>query len=133
MSTTKTASCCCGSLRVHVKGNPIRTSICHCTACQQRTGSVFACQVRFLNSNVTIDGASKVYERTGDSGGKIEFHFCGNCGSTVYYSLGGLPDHTVVAAGAFADSKYIPTPVFSVYEDRMHSWVVLPEGIEHMH
>ena len=25
-----------------------------------------------------------------------------------------------------------PSPVFSVYEERMHSWVAMPPGIEHM-
>lgn len=25
-----------------------------------------------------------------------------------------------------------PTPVFSVYEARMHGWVVMPRDVEHM-
>jgi hypothetical protein len=33
--------------------------------------------------------------------------------------------------GAFADPNF-PAPVFSVYEDRMHSWVNMPRDIEHM-
>lgn len=33
--------------------------------------------------------------------------------------------------GAFADPNF-PPPVFSVYEDRMHGWVSMPQGIEHM-
>jgi hypothetical protein len=36
-----------------------------------------------------------------------------------------------VALGAFAD-KTFPAPRISVYEARMHSWVGLPDGIEHM-
>lgn len=33
--------------------------------------------------------------------------------------------------GAFADLTF-PSPSFSVYEERMHSWVVIPGGIEHI-
>jgi hypothetical protein len=33
--------------------------------------------------------------------------------------------------GALADPKF-PSPTFSVYEERMHSWVSMPPGVEHM-
>jgi hypothetical protein len=33
--------------------------------------------------------------------------------------------------GAFADPQF-PAPTFSVYEERMHSWVFMPKGIERM-
>jgi hypothetical protein len=35
------ASCVCGQLSLAVDGDPVRIAICHCHACQQRTGSVF--------------------------------------------------------------------------------------------
>jgi hypothetical protein len=38
---------------------------------------------------------------------------------------------TIVAVGSFCD-KNIGTPVFSVYEERMHPWIQLPSEIEHM-
>jgi hypothetical protein len=52
-------------------------------------------------------------------------------GATVYYELEGNPEHVAVPVGAFAEPGF-PAPSFSVYEDRMHSWVQLPAGIEHM-
>jgi hypothetical protein len=36
-----------------------------------------------------------------------------------------------IPVGAFVDPTF-PGPSFSVYEERMHSWVVMPDGIEHM-
>jgi hypothetical protein len=53
------------------------------------------------------------------------------CGSTVYYTLEGIDGAVVIPVGAFADPTF-PAPTFSVYEDRMHSWVSLPPGIVHM-
>jgi hypothetical protein len=58
-------------------------------------------------------------------------HFCGTCGSTVYWEPGGTPEHLIIAAGAFADSSF-PAPTFSVYGDRKHPWVELPPGVDEL-
>ena len=41
------AECSCGQLAITVEGEPLRLSICHCLACQRRTGGVFGIQARF--------------------------------------------------------------------------------------
>jgi hypothetical protein len=92
---------------------------------------VFATQARFPRERVTLEGESTVFVRTGDSGGKASFHFCRRCGSTVWYTIDAQPDVIAVPTGAFADPSF-PPPKFSVYEERIHSWVVVPEGAEHM-
>jgi hypothetical protein len=127
----RTASCSCGQLTVTVVGDPIRVGVCHCLACQRRTGSVFGAQARFPSTAVTVNGESREYVRTGDSGGQARFHFCPVCGSTVFYTFVGAPEHTAIPVGAFADPRF-PAPVFSVYEQRMHSWVSMPSDIEHL-
>ncbi|MFZ5677879.1 MAG: GFA family protein [Pseudomonadota bacterium] len=119
------ASCACGRLRIACRGEPVRISICHCLACQRRTGSVFGMQARFLKENVRhIAGDSKRFTRKGDSGNTVSFHFCPDCGSTVYWELSGVPDAYAVAVGAFADPAF-PAPRVSVYETRRHDWVDL--------
>ena len=127
--TTRSASCSCGQLAVTTSGEPVRISVCHCLACQQRTGSVFGAQARFPKKDVSIKGKSSQYVRTADSGRKITFNFCPQCGSTVHYSLEGLEDFVAVPVGAFADPGF-PQPRFSVYEERKHGWVLLPEDLE---
>ena len=104
--------------------------MCHCLECQRRTGSAFGIQARFPDDAVTIQGASKTFTRTGDSGSSATFHFCPECGSTVYYRLEEYPGITAVAIGAFADPTF-PPPRVSVYEARRHPWVAVPEGAEH--
>jgi hypothetical protein len=127
----RTASCSCGQLTATVIGEPIRVSVCHCLACQRRTGSVFGAQARFQSTSVTVTGESREYVRIGDSGGQIHFHFCPMCGSTVFYTLASAPELTAIPVGAFADPAF-PAPGRSVYDERMHSWVVLPSDIEHL-
>ena len=127
----RTASCSCGQLTLTTAADPVRVSVCHCLACQRRTGSVFGAQARFPADAVTIRGTAKQYVRIGDAGGRATFHFCPDCGATVHYTMAGREDSVAVPVGAFADPAF-PAPTFSVYEERMHRWVRLPDGIEHM-
>ncbi|MFO1392929.1 MAG: GFA family protein [Steroidobacteraceae bacterium] len=125
------ASCSCGQLTAEAVGEPVRISICHCLACQRRTGSVFGEQARFPRSHVVVSGASTEYVRVGDEGTRVTFHFCPRCGATVYYELEGLEEFVAIPVGAFADPGF-PTPRISVYESRKHGWVVPPPDAEHM-
>jgi len=127
---SRLASCSCGQLTAQVTGDPVRVSICHCLACQRRTGSVFGQQARFRREEVTVAGRSTEYVRVGDEGTRARFHFCPDCGSTVFYEPEALPDFIAIPVGAFADPTF-PAPTVSVYEDRMHAWVVPPPDAEH--
>ena len=128
---TRIASCSCGQLTATTTGEPARVSVCHCLACQRRTGSVFGAQARFTSEQVTFSGQAIEFVRVGDEGSHARFRFCPNCGSTVYYTFDENPGAVAVPVGAFAEPGF-PSPTFSVYEERMHSWVRLPPGIEHM-
>lgn len=126
----RTAECSCGRLKVTCEGDPVRVSICHCLACQRRTGSPFGQQARWPIDKVTVEGIATSFVRVGDSGMTITFRFCPTCGATVYYDIAELPGFVAVPVGAFADPTF-PAPTFSVYEDRKHVWVKVPEDIEH--
>ncbi|MFD2366631.1 GFA family protein [Pseudoduganella sp. GCM10020061] len=126
---TRFASCSCGQLSAEVVGDFVRNSVCHCLACQRRTGSVFGQVARFPRENVTVKGKSTEYVRTGDEGSSATFHFCPVCGSTVYYETAGR-DGVGIPVGAFADPNF-PAPTVSVYESRKHCWVVPPADAEH--
>src|SRR5437667_12500583 len=82
--THRTASCSCGQLQAHVASDPIRVSVCHCIACQRRTGSVFGAQARFPSTSVTINRTCKEFVRVGDEGTRNSFRFCPECGSLVF-------------------------------------------------
>ena len=104
--------------------------MCHCVACQRRTGSVFGAQARFPREQVRVEGRHTDYVRLSDEGEERTFHFCPECGSTVFYELASVPDVCAVPLGAFADPSF-PAPRVSVYESRRHPWVAVPEDAEH--
>jgi hypothetical protein len=126
------ASCSCGQLRLTVEGEPVRISICHCFACQKRTGSAFGYQARYTLAQVKeMSGRSSQFTRLGDSGQSLAFNFCPTCGSTVYWQLETAPGLIAVAVGAFADPSF-PAPRHSVYEAKRHEWVTIPPDTEHL-
>jgi hypothetical protein len=127
---TRRAACSCGQLRLEADGEPVRISMCHCLACQRRTGSAFGMQARFPNERVRIEGRSTAYTRISDEGEERTFNFCPDCGSTVFYRSD--DERTAVAIGAFADPSF-PQPTVSVWEERMHPWLALPADMEHHH
>jgi hypothetical protein len=124
---SRTASCCCGQLRIQVEGEPLGVGVCHCLACQQRTGSVFAALAAFA-APYKVFGIATEYLRVGDRGSKFIFRFCPVCGTTVFHTEVGRERTVSVAVGAFADPKF-PPPEDSVYHSRRHAWVQLPPGI----
>jgi hypothetical protein len=128
--TPRQACCSCGQLTLNVMGDPVRVSVCHCLACQRRTGSAFGVQARYSRGQVQIEGPSSSYTRLGDSGQIITFHFCPGCGTTVHWELAHCPDMIAVAVGAFADPTFLP-PQFSVYDSRRHPWVAIFGPVRH--
>ena len=80
----RAATCACGQLRVGTKGEPAKVSLCNCLACQKRTGSTYGIAAFFLREDVEANGRAQQFTRQSDSGHKVTFHFCPNCGSTVF-------------------------------------------------
>jgi hypothetical protein len=126
----RTAHCSCGQLTAVCEGDPIRVSICHCLACQARTGGPFGQQARWPAERVAIAGPARRWTRTGDEGSRSTFQFCPTCGATIAYENDRLPGAVMIPVGAFGEPSF-PAPTFSVYEARMHRWVGLPGDIEH--
>ena len=132
--TTRKASCACGKLTATCKGpDPERRSLCHCKSCQLRTGSWFAVQARFPRNQVTIEGRSTAWTfpdpngepvtyRSCDSGGAT-YHFCPECGSTVYYELAGAPDMIGIRVGSFNDTTF-PPPNIAGFEEYRYPWAM---------
>jgi hypothetical protein len=124
------AQCHCGSLRLKTSGDPVLVNMCHCRDCQRRTGALAGSGAIFEKAQVSIEGSSKVFERAAQEGRKIRFHFCPNCGTSLYWDGDIRPDMYAVAVGAFADPAF-PPPTVSIYEESKHPSTLLPDGITH--
>lgn len=80
---------------------------------------------------VTIDGDSRVWERIADSGRRAWYHWCPDCGATVYYRNEGRGDVVAVPIGALDGD--LPRPNASIFERHRQDWVaIVGDGIEHV-
>ncbi|MGO6732750.1 GFA family protein [Rhizobium ruizarguesonis] len=123
----RAASCSCGQLSIIADGEPVKISVCHCRACQCRTGSAFGVAVFFQADQMETSGASNSHVRSGDSGRSIDFRFCPVCGSTVFWMPEFRKGLVAVALGCFAYPSSLE-PTQSVYEESRLGWVSLDFG-----
>ncbi len=126
---TRIASCHCGQLRLSCEGSPRKISMCHCADCKRRTGSAFSVAVFYGRDQVRVtDGTAQPWQRNSVSGFPVTFHFCGTCGSNVWWEPARMPDRIAVAFGAFADPDF-PAPTQSVRTVEKCAWLSLPDDV----
>jgi len=115
MPETNTGGCLCGEIRYECQGEPVVSFICHCTDCQQFTGSVFAAALFFPRESFRmLSGAPTKFAVTAESGKKVEREFCSKCGASLFEVLEKLPDLISVAAGSLDDK--------AVFKPARHIW-----------
>jgi hypothetical protein len=112
------------------RGEPLLVAICHCKACQQRTGAIAASVAGYAKDQVIIEGEAKTFDRHGDSGRKVRYYFCPNCGTSLYWEADGRPGSYILAVGAFADPNF-PPPSVSTFEASKHVWMQLAMKVKH--
>ena len=90
-----TGGCACGALRYRAEGQAMLQGFCHCRSCQRTSGGGHVGWLCFADRDVTVEGATTVYTRTGGSGRQASRFACPVCLSVVY--------GTAAPAAAFAD------------------------------
>ena len=80
-------SCHCGHITYEAEIDPADVGLCHCTDCQQLTGTAFTTYVYASGDRFKLlSGTPKIYVKTGSSGSKRAQAFCPECGSRIYAS-----------------------------------------------
>jgi len=78
-------SCYCGAITFEAAVDPARVTICHCTACQNLTGTAYRVTVAASAEGFRLTrGSPKTFIKVADSGNKRAQVFCGECGSHLY-------------------------------------------------
>jgi hypothetical protein len=121
--------CVCERLRFSADADPIFQAVCHCKTCQKHTGSAFRIVVAVSRSAVSMQGASNIFKRTGDSGQAVINRFCPDCGATVVIEPAALADMTIIPAGSLDDPSWVQ-PTIEIYCDSAQPWVQLGGGTE---
>lgn len=146
-----TGSCACGGLTYSFNSDPlvcvgvdlallyIRSTnpylglqaLCHCNGCKRSSSSVYTHNLLIPAARFTTSGNSKAYKDKGESGKDRSFHFCPECGTTLYIVSENIPGVIVVKGGTLDDlrlneRKYRPT--FEIFCKDKYSWLPDIEG-----
>ena len=122
MSEKITGGCLCGQVRYEVNSMPKIQLVCHCTSCRKQSGSAFSAAALVPRDDIEIEGSTKTFVETGDSGNEIKRIFCPNCGSSLYSEVVARPDAIVLQAGSI-DNPHWFKPRVNFWTDSAMSWV----------
>lgn len=75
--------CYCGKIAFEAEVDTATVLVCHCTDCQELTGSAYRAVV-MAKDLVILKGAPKVWVKKADSGRERAHAFCADCGSPIY-------------------------------------------------
>lgn len=116
--------CLCGQVRYSADGEPRFVSVCHCTDCQQFSGSAFVAVIGVPRSLVQVSGTLKTFTKNGASGHPIHRHFCPECGSSVMDEAEALAGITMIGVGTLDDPSWV-RPSSEIFCGSAQPWVQL--------
>lgn len=126
MKLPQTGGCQCGKCRYEITAAPIVAYTCHCTACQNHTGSAFSMAVLVEEAAFKLVGAEpRLIHRAADSGRTVTRLVCPDCGSWICNAA--RPDGRRVRAGTLDDTSWL-RPTVHFWTRSKQPWVALPEG-----
>lgn len=77
-----TGHCHCGAIVYSFQGGVRHSSVCHCEDCRRCAGAPSVAWMAVAADDFAIDqGETKMYRSSPDA----ERHFCGDCGTGIYY------------------------------------------------
>jgi hypothetical protein len=78
--------CHCGAIAYEAEVDPETVGICHCTDCQNLTGTAYRVSVPVRDGTFRLlRGTPRIYRKTTAESGTHRLHgFCPDCGSPVY-------------------------------------------------
>ena len=111
-------TCLCGQVQLSVRGEPVRTGICHCTDCRQESGSAFTFYAVWPVGQ---------FERVGETAEFRGQHFCPRCGSRLF----SVDDREAeIKLGVLSPAPTSLTPTYELWVKRREPWLRPVPGAE---
>ena len=132
MNHSLEGSCQCGEVQYQIKEEPLVLYRCHCIECQKQSGSGFGMSMWVRNDDFEIlRGSLKHFQRTADSGRKMECFFCGNCGVRIYHkTLNIKRDYIVLKPGPLHNTQALQ-PTADIWLKSRQAWFEPPDETDH--
>ena len=103
-SQIKTGSCACGKVVFETRQPHEKSVLCHCNACQLRTGSAFGHMIYFKSDQLSYrEDFLRSFQYKAESGNAMQSHFCKECGTSLFLTGDQNAGLIGVAWGCFDD------------------------------
>jgi hypothetical protein len=116
--------CHCGRIAFEAEIDPDKVLICHCTDCQELSGSAFRIVVRAPADRFRLlAGEPKQFVKQAESGNRMIQAFCPDCGGPVYgVHTGDRPSFYGVRVSTLRQRQQLP-PKLQIWCRSELSWV----------
>jgi len=116
--------CHCGAIVFEAEIDPHAVAICHCSDCQQLSGSAFRVNVPAAAANFKlIKGEPRRYAKVADSGARRLQAFCEHCGSPIYSCAADSPTTYTLRVGTLKQRAELGRPARQIWTRSRLSWV----------
>jgi len=112
--------CHCGAIRYEVEGDPLTHALCHCSDCRRHAGAPMVGWTMYPAASARITkGEPRVY--LSSTHGRR--HFCGDCGTGLfYYNEEVLPGIVDIQSATCDDPEAVPARIHIQVAERI-SWM----------
>ena len=101
--------CHCGAIAYRAVVDPAHVTICHCTDCQNLSGSAYRVSVPApVDDFALLRGVLATYVKRGSSGAGRVQGFCGRCGSPIWSSAEHEPSTYALRVGCIDERAALP-------------------------
>lgn len=115
---THTGHCHCGAINYELAGDPLNHALCHCGDCQRHSGAPMVGWAMFTEDSLTVTkGEPKIYS----SSEHARRHFCGDCGSGLFYlNEDMLPGVVDIQSATLDDPEKLPPEAHIQIAERLN-------------
>lgn len=108
--------CLCSAIRFRVTGEPIFSSVCHCSTCRRASAAPTVAWLTFDRSQVEmLSGNPRTYR----SSQGVARQFCGTCGSQLTYENTASPASIDITTASLDNPNLFPPTLESWLEHRV--------------
>ncbi|KAL3442953.1 Mss4-like protein [Aspergillus insuetus] len=131
-SSTQSATCAWGAVRLSYTGSPVGKCICHCLSCRKASGSTNALNLIVPAAKISIVSEAELgqFSYTANNGNRVTRYFCRRCGINMYSDGEGAPGVHFVRAGTLDDEGGLEKsrPEVEIFVSRRAAWLAEVEG-----
>lgn len=97
--------CRCGAIHYVAEGDPVHSTLCHCSDCRRSAGAPMVGWALFSNDQLRITGTPVSFQ----SSDNVIRQFCGTCGTGLFYRNEAIfPDMVDVQTGTLDHPSALP-------------------------